>query len=225
MIGDDVRFIGFGLDARFEGRLQIASAPRKAPLGEGVIELKDATYKAYGQDLDVERGRLLFAGPMDNPGLDIRAVRTAGDVKAGIEVTGTVSRPSARVFSEPSLPDAEAFAYLLTGRPLAGASSSEGSMLGSAALALGLENADILTKNVGRELGLDEVGISGDGDSAGLVLGKYLTPDIFVSYVMGLFDSEDAIKVNYRLTDRISVEGLSGSDKQAVDLLYRFERN
>lgn len=225
LLGDDVRFIGFGLDARFEGRLQIASAPRKPPLGEGVIELKDATYKAYGQDLDVERGRLLFAGPMDNPGLDIRAVRTAGDVKAGIEVTGTVSRPSARVFSEPSLPDAEAFAYLLTGRPLAGASSSEGSMLGSAALALGLENADILTKNVGRELGLDEVGISGDGDSAGLVLGKYLTPDIFVSYVMGLFDSEDAIKVNYRLTDRISVEGLSGSDKQAVDLLYRFERN
>ena len=223
-LGKDVRFTGLGLAARFEGRLRVTAAPGQQPLGEGTIELHDAAYKAYGQDLNVERGRLLFAGPLDNPGLDIRAVRTVGEIKAGLEVSGTASRPSARVFSNPAMPDADAFSYLLTGRPLSSASASDGSMLGSAALALGVENADVLSKKIGRQLGLDEVGISGDGANAGLTLGKYLTPDLYVSYVMGLFDAQSAIRLDYRLTDRISIQGLTGSQKQAVDVLYHYEK-
>jgi len=225
LLGDQVRFSGFGLDARIDGRLRISSKPAQPLLGEGAIALEEAYYKAYGQDLAVERGRLLFAGPLDNPGLDVRATRRSGEVVAVLELTGTASRPSARVFSEPPLPDAEAFAYLLTGKPLSGASSSDGAMLSGAALALGLDNADGVTRKIGRQLGLDEVGLTGGGSNAGLVLGKYLTPDIYLSYVLNLFGGEGAVQVEYKLTDSISVQGRTSAESQEVDLIYRYERD
>ena len=224
-LGDDVTFSGLGLDARLTGRLDVSTAPDRAPIGEGEIALLEARYKAYGQDLTVERSRFLFAGPLDNPGLDVRAVRRAGEVTAGLLVTGTASAPRARVFSEPALPDAEAFAYLLTGRPLSGASQSDGRMLAAAALQMGLENSATVTQRIGASLGLDELGFGADqAGNTGLVLGKYLAPDIYLSYVMGLLDGAAAVQIEYRLTDSISVQGRSGTGSQAVDLLYRFER-
>lgn len=223
VLGDRVTFNGFGLDTRLTGRMRVTAEAGEPLLGEGSIDLVDGYYQAYGQDLSIERGRLLFAGPLDNPGLDVRAVRDTGEVKAGLQVSGTASNLSARVYSEPPLPDAEALSYLLTGRGLDSASSGEGSMLSSAALALGLDNADTLSRKIGRQFGLDDVGITGAGADAGLRLGKYLAPDLYLSYVLGLFGGQGAVQLDYQLTDRISVQGRSGSERQAVDLLYRFE--
>ena len=83
----------------------------------------------------------------------------------------------------------------------------------------------MLSKKIGRQFGLDEIGITGDGDDAGLTLGKYLTPDLYLSYVLGLFGGQGAVQLEYQLTDRISVQGRSGTESQTVDLLYRYERD
>ena len=67
------------------------------------MELKDGTYQSYGQDLAIERGLLIFNGPLDSPQLDIRATRQIDDIVAGIHLTGTPAALLSTVYSEPAM--------------------------------------------------------------------------------------------------------------------------
>ena len=74
-LGHDVKLAGMGLDGSIRGQLRIDQRPGRVATGTGTLNV-GGTYKAYGQNLQIESGRLLFAGTaLDNPGLDIRAVR------------------------------------------------------------------------------------------------------------------------------------------------------
>ena len=59
------------------------------------------SYRAFGQKLVIERGRLVFGGPVRNPGLDLLALRKNQAVEAGVEVRGTLQLPVTRLVSEP----------------------------------------------------------------------------------------------------------------------------
>jgi translocation and assembly module TamB len=224
-LGDAVQVNAFGLDTRLSGGLAVAVQGAATPTARGTVTLQDGRFDAYGQELQIRRGRLLFAGPLDNPGLDFRAVRDAGEVVAGIEVSGSADRMRSRVFSEPTLPQAEALAWLLTGRGLSGASSDDGSLLASAAVSLGLERSEMVTREIGSALGLDELSVAPGGslDKSALVLGKAISPRLYIRYALGVLDGEGSVKLDYKLTDRISLEAESGA-RQGADVIYRLER-
>ncbi len=224
VLGDDVNFSGFGLRARLDGALEVTRRPGQRT-AQGTLTLQEARYKAYGQDLVIERGRLIFAGPMENPALDFRAVRRVQGVTVGLDVGGTLRAPRSRVFSEPPMSETEAFSYLLTGRPLAGASQSDGMLLARAAMALGVERSELLTQQIAQTLGLDELRVeSGEVmEESAVVLGKYLTPDLYVGYALGLFDQAGTVRLEYRLTDNWSLEAKSG-EAQSMDLIFTIER-
>ncbi len=224
-LGDEVRVSAFGLDAGLAGGLAVRVDGTAAPTGRGTVSLEGGRFTAYGQDLSIRRGRLLFAGPLDNPGLDVEAVRDAGEVTAGIAVSGNASRIQSRVFSEPPLPQADALAWLLTGRGLSSASQSEGNALASAAVALGVEQSEQVTRQIGSALGLDQLSVAA-GESleeTSLVLGKQLTPQLFIRYALGVMGDEGRVELEYKITDNISVEGESGA-AHGADVLYRLER-
>lgn len=227
-LGDAVSFKGFGLDTRLVGAMD-AVVDRRGTTVDGKIELRDGRYKAYGQDLTVERGRLLFAGPPGNPDVDLRAMRLSRDeqVKAYLAMSGPLSKPRPRVYSEPALPEAEALAYLLTGRGLDQAGQQEGVDIAGAALSLGLSRGEPLLQKLSDRLGLDDLrvesGANGIADSS-LLLGKYLNPDLYLGYTQGLFNPEGAVLLRLRLSRRLEVESRSGTE-QSVDLFYRLEHN
>ena len=228
VLGDDVSFKGFGLRTDLRGAVDAASDTGGARL-DGKIELHDGSYQAYGQDLQVERGRLLFAGPPTNPELDLRAVRDSRDgrVKAYLETRGRLQNPRFRVYSEPILPEAEALAYLLTGRGLDSAGRDEGVDIAGAALSLGISKSEPLLQDLSDRLGLDELTIdSGRGglEDSALVLGKYLNPDLYLGYSQGLFNPEGAVLLRLRLSERLELESRSGNE-QSADLLYRIEHD
>jgi translocation and assembly module TamB len=227
-LGDEVSFSGFGLQTRLTGTLDAATDAKGTRL-DGRIDLQDARYKGYGQELTVERGRLLFAGPPANPDIDLRAVRESRDgrVKAYLAVTGPLSKPASRVYSEPALPDAEALAYLLTGSGLDEAGKGEGVDIAAAALELGLSKGDPLLQDLGDRLGIDDLKLeSGAGgiESSSLLLGKYLNPDLYLGYSQGLFNPEGAVLLRLRVTERLELESRSGNE-QSVDLFYRLEHD
>jgi len=56
-------------------------------------------------------------------------------VKAGIIVTGTPLAPLVRLYSEPSMPDADILSYIVVGKPMSG-DEAKSSLLASAAEAL-----------------------------------------------------------------------------------------
>jgi translocation and assembly module TamB len=222
-LGEEVRVSAFGLDTGLSGGLALGVDGAAPATARGTVTLVGGRFTAYGQDLAIRRGRLLFAGPMDNPGLDFEAVRDAGEVKAGIEVSG--AQMHSRVFSEPSLPQAEALAWLLTGRGLSGASSSDGATLAGAAVALGLEGSDQVTREIGTSLGLDELSVApGTGlEDSALVLGKSLSPQLYIRYALGLLGQQGTVELEYKVTDSVSVEAESGA-RYGADVIYKLER-
>ena len=231
-LGDEVKFDGFGLTAKVRGEITVTERPGALAIASGELALADGKYKAYGQDLTIERGRLLFSGgPVGNPGLDVRAKRTVerpdedDDVVVGIDVRGTLRDPETTIFATPAMSSSDALAYLVVGRPLADSTDAEQSQLSDAASSMKLSGGEFLAQQIGRRIGLDEVRISDSDDpaEAQLWLGTYLSPKLFVSYGTGLFEQFHTARVRYQVSSKWSVEAESGRESSA-DVKYTIER-
>jgi translocation and assembly module TamB len=222
-LGSDFLVTGRGIDTRLEGKLALRS-PGDAPIAaSGEIRLAGGTYEAYGRKLTIERGKLVFDGPLDNPALDLRAMRKNQQVEAGVEVRGTAKAPQVRLVSNPEVPDTEKLAWLVLGRPIAGNNPTDAQALQrSAALLLADVGISPLQKQVAKGLGLDELSFSpGESGSAGgvVTIAKRLSDRIYVMLEQSLTAAGSALKVNYQLSQRWSVRTESGAT-DAVDLFY-----
>ncbi len=125
ILGDRVRVSALGLDATFGGELRLHSNAGEPLLGTGDIRILEGNYRAYSQDLEIVRGIISYTNsPLDNPGLNIQATRTIGDVIVGINALGTARRTNITTFSTPSMSENNRISYLVTGAP-----SDEGAKL------------------------------------------------------------------------------------------------
>ncbi|QDE40522.1 pathogenicity protein [Luteibacter pinisoli] len=233
-LGQKLHLVGFGIDGRITGTLDVRERPGRATTGQGQVTV-DGTYKAYGQDLRIEQGQLLFATtPIDNPGLNIRAARTLNPnatiddgQKVGLYVSGTARRPILTVFSNPVMEQSDALSYLVTGKPLSQVKGGEGNMVGAAAQALGSAAGDLLAKSVGSKIGVDDIGVSNNdalGGTSAFTVGKYLSPRLYLSYGVGLFDPGQVITLRYLFSHRWNFEAQNATDFSRASLNYRLER-
>jgi autotransporter translocation and assembly factor TamB len=220
-LGKKVSFTGQGLQTNLAGNLKIIKTGEKMAM-QGNVDMEKASYKRFGQDLTVRKGRFLFNGPADNPWLDVEAIRLSKSKKitAILTLTGSLKNPQTRISSEPSLPESEALAYLVTGGPLNQVSKSDSNMLASAALSYGAGKVTWLAD----KLGIDEFNVE-EGktlqDSL-LVMGQYLTPDFYVGTKIGMFNKQAALILKRKLTDTINVETQAGTS-QRIKLNYEFD--
>lgn len=233
-LGDDVRYTGLNLDSTVSGGLTLTTRPNESASATGTLRLA-GTYDAYGQQLTLSDGQLLFNGPLADPGLDVRAVRTfeaelgTDDTEVGIELTGTLREPRTRVFSRPAMNEADALSYLLFGRPASGSNAGLGTeettTLQTAALSLGLQQALPVVQRIGSSLGLDELTVRSTATDAGaLMAGKYLSPKVYIRYSYGLFNRIGGLLLRFRVNERLSIETRSGEQK-SMDLLYTVEKD
>lgn len=227
-LGDDVRFKGFGLDSQLSGKLNLLKDSQRQLLTTGFVSVKEGSYKAYNQTLKIERGRLIFQGDYENPGLDIRASREiegTEKVTVGLEISGTLQRPTAKVFSVPAQSDSQAMMMLLTGKAGEEASSAGALLLLSAAGGLGDDSEEGISESITRFFRVDELAVKSDKgvDQSELWVGKYLTPRLLVRYVVGVFEQAFSFGVVYQLTDELRIEAVSGEEK-SVDMIYKIER-
>ena len=220
-LGKHISFSGQGLTTNLTGKLKIIKTGEKMAM-HGNVDMLKARYKSYGQDLTVRKGRFVFSGPVDNPWLDVEAIRVSKNKKvtAILSLTGSLEKPQTRISSEPALPEAEALAYLITGGPLNQVSKSEGNMLASAALSYGGGQAAWLTD----KLGIDEFEVQeGETLQDSLVaVGQYLTPDFYVGAKVGLFNKQAAVVLKHKITDAINVETQAGTSHR-VKLNYEID--
>ncbi|MDX1454772.1 MAG: translocation/assembly module TamB domain-containing protein [Gammaproteobacteria bacterium] len=224
-LGNDTRFSGYGLDTRLTGELTVQAATDQPATASGTIDMAAGKYRIYGQTLDVQRGRLVYTGqPISEPGLDVRAVRQVNPNQlVGMNLRGTASAPKLDFFAEPALPQTEILSYLVSGSSV-GENQAAGGNVDSASVALGLGAGQVLA-DAGDKVGIDEVRFSevSDREQAALILGKYLSPDLYVGYGIGLFDAVNSFRINYRLSSKWTLEAISGI-KSSTDLIYTIER-
>ena len=225
-VGDDVRLSAFGLKAKLNGDLKVAQDKRGLGLN-GQINIPSGRFHAYGQDLVVRKGELQFAGPPDQPYLNMEAIRnpeaTEDDVTAGVRVTGLADQPKVEIFSDPAMSQQEALSYLLRGQGLS-SSGSDSDALTSALVGLGVAQSGQVVGKIGETFGVSNLALdtAGVGDSQQVQVSGYVLPGLQVKYGVGIFDSLATLTLRYRLMPKLYLEAVSGID-QALDLLYQFE--
>ena len=226
-VGPDVQVQATGLRGKIEGSILTVTEPRALPWGRGEIRVVDGTFGVFGQTLEIETGRLIYTGgSLENPGLEIRAVRKVDNVTAGALVRGTLQQPEISVYSDPAMPSAEALSYLTLGKSLDQLQAGEQTTINQAASSLALSGGGMIARDLGRRLGLDDISVTADDASGGasVVISKYLGSGLYVSYGLGLFDTVNTLRLRYQINQRLSLEATSG-DEAAADLFYTFERD
>jgi len=228
-LGDDVRLQAFGLSTRLGGSLQlITTAENQQPTVEGSLRSIDGTFAAYGRELNIERGVLIFSGVADNPNVDVRAVRNlryqGQDIKIGVQLTGPLNAMETRLFGEPAMSESDALSYLVLNRPMQRSDSLDSEELSGAAVALGMVNLLPVTDDLRDTLGLDEVKFEGNTrESSSIVAGKNIGEDFYIRYSYSLFDRIGRFIVRYDIGRGFSLEAGSGLE-QTIDLLYSIDR-
>ena len=227
-LGPDFQVRGHGLATRLAGSLILTSNTQGngLPRLSGDLRTVRGTYKAYGQQLDIEQGVLHFAGPYDNPALDILAIRPNLQQRVGVQISGTALSPVVRLVAEPDLADAEKLAWLVLGRSSANG-GAEAAVLQQAALALLGGNGKSLSGSLSEALGLDELSMRGatsnaDGStatSATVTLGKRVTRDFYVAYERSLAGTLGTFYIFYDLSRRFTLRAQTG-EQSAVDLIF-----
>ena len=230
-LGDQLSVRARGYEGKLAGRVQLQTNKEGELRAYGEVYAVDATFLAYGQRLQVDPGRLIFDGPLDNPALQVTAWRRNQAVEAGVQISGTARAPRVQLVSQPPVPEGERLSWLVLGRAPGDASQADLGLLQAAAGAL-LASGDAmpLDRRLARSVGLDEVSLRGTGEVQDRVVafGKRLSDRAYVSYERGLGAiATNLVKLDYALSRRWSLRAetgssTTGSSTSGWGLFYRF---
>jgi translocation and assembly module TamB len=233
VFGEKVRVKVGGLDTLLKGNIRVAFQNSKDLTADGEIRADQGTYLVQGTKLNITRGRVMFQGPPDNPGLDILAVRTirgsqrledyVDEVKAGVVVTGSIRSPLVRLYSQPSMSETDVLSYILFGKPMGrGADQQNLAILGKAAqLLLG----DKMDSSLVSRLKLDTLDIQSEGGDVSqsiVTVGKYLDPRLYLGLGGSLFSNTYQVILRYALTPRLELETRGGT-QSGGGIYYKVE--
>lgn len=245
-LGDGFYLRGAGLDARVEGQLRLRAEGRGAIRATGTLEAKDGVYEGFGQKLAIERGRVNFQGPLENPGLDVLALRRGLPVDVGVSITRTAANPLIKLYANEPMADHQILSWLVLGRAAEDTDPAQDRVaLATAAAGLLAGGGEGISTQLARRLGLDEFSLrTGAVSGAGSLLprasvagsvrgspstvseeivtvGKRLSEDITISYERAASGADNLVQIAYRLTQRLSVLARAGTEN-ALNLVYSF---
>lgn len=220
-LGEHVSIDTTGLTGRLTGNITVRSGYEAVTNATGELNIEQGKYTAYARKLDIQRGRLIFTGgPIENPGIDIRAIKEFPDVRAGVNVRGTLQQPRLSFFSDPSLTQSQIVSLILAGGSLETAQNRQAGA-GNELLAQG---GAILAQQIGSRVGIEDVSLESDlTNQTSLVLGRYLSPRLYVSYGVALTEQLNVLKLRYSLGDRWTIKTEVGTARGA-DLVYTIQK-
>lgn len=216
-LGDHISIDTMGLSAKLGGGIFIRSGYDAITRANGELNIESGKYMAYGRLLDIDRGRLYFGGPIDNPGIAITAKKVFPDVTAYVNVRGTLLQPLMSFSSDPPLPQSQIVSLILAGGSLESAQNR------GANVALG-QGVAMLAQQYGSALGIQEAGLESDiNNETSVVLGRYLNPRLYVSYGISLTEQLNTFKLRYTLGDHWTLKAELGQ-AQGADLVYTIDK-
>lgn len=215
-LGNDFRFSGNGLNAELGGSVRLLAQPGGELQARGQVRVEKGRFKAYGQDMDIDKGLITFTGALDNPALDIRATRRNSSVGAGVEISGSVLLPAVKLVANEPMSEKDKLSYLVLGR--AATVDERSSDMGGASA------GGLLAGMINDRIGLfDDVGVQSRGSTTGsdgtvnpaeqvVTLGKQLTRELYVGYEYGLKSAEQAVRISYQLSQKLSLIARAGRE-------------
>ena len=227
-LGEKFYIRASGLEGRLTGKLQMRNDNNQQLKMTGAIAAQDAAFKAYGQNLTVRRGIVSFQGPLDDPNLNVLAVREGLAVEAGVEIAGSVRHPRVKLVSTPDVPDTEKLSWIVLGRKPDTSGLDTSVLLSAAGSILGGQSGSGITDQITKALGVDEITFKQAGVGSSLtgqigVIGKRISSRAYLSYERSLTATTMGItKLTYNLTPKVTVVTQAGEDS-AIDLFYTIQ--
>lgn len=194
VLGDDIRITAFVFRGKVKGNLLIEQVPNLPPRGTGTIEVAAGEYLIFNQPLQIERGRVLFSG---GP-LDNPGL--------DLRVKRTAPAPPTR-------------------RPGGAREVTVGAQVSGT---LRNPRLTLFSRPAMPDSSILSYLATGQPPqttgNTSLTLGRYLNPDLYVGYRLGLFGSANSFVLRYRLTRRLDLEATTSSEQSGADLFYTIER-
>jgi autotransporter translocation and assembly factor TamB len=178
------------------------------------MTLKDGAIEFAGRLFKMTKGEVAFdALSPNNPMLDMRAERETEDgTVAAIVIAGRAKAPKIALESTPARPTEDVMALLLFDKPASDLSAIESLQVADSLVALGgvgpFGGAG-LSGSARQALGLDLLNVAVAEEDAGataLTVGKYVSPDLFISATQDARGENGSIRVEYEITDSITIE-------------------
>ncbi|MDH0867488.1 translocation/assembly module TamB domain-containing protein [Mitsuaria sp. GD03876] len=228
-LGRRLQLKGYGIDTKLRGVLHLAQDGQPRPQMTGEVRSEGGTFNAYGQKLVVERGVFSFVGPLDNPRLDVLAIRSGmenDNVRVGVTVTGTAGSPRIRLYSEPDMSETNKLSWLVLGRAPENLGRTDTALMQRAAMALISGDGESASDKLIHNIGLDELSFSGEGDDArGTVvrLGKQVSRNVFVAYERGLNATTGTWQLMYKVAQRFTLRAQANDVQQGLDVIWQWK--
>jgi outer membrane protein assembly complex protein YaeT len=207
--------------AEIESNLTVVGTPYETGLLGELTLLEGSEIRLNERRYETERGVLTFADERRIfPSFDLLLNTTAGTYDITISVTGTPGDTETTLTSDPTLPEPDIMAMLVTGRTLDDMRGEEYEVARAQVLSyLAGRVGSSLGRGLQQATGLSEVRIeptliANEADpSARLTLGQELTDDLKLVYSTNLTDSNDQIWVaEYDVTRRFQTRGVRQED-------------
>ena len=152
----------------------------------------------------------------------------------GVEVSGPITDPKIQLFSNPAiLSQADALSMLVLGRPASQANQAGGQLLLAAISSMNLgtnSNGTQLIEQLKQNLGFDfNVKTNTNynqltnqvSDSTAFVVGKSLSKRLYLSYNVGLSQTDpNVLTLKYILNKFLSIQVSSSETGNGIDFLY-----
>lgn len=218
-IEDGVKFKGFDIDAVISGKLDI-SRPKDAMYANGRITIKEGVYKLPGQELVINKGRLLYPPGtlLVNPMLDIKMHSDFTDSPLEIQVSGTAQKP---LISEGTLtknPDKALSQAILTSSGFVTKDLLQEK--------LKLSEFGLIEDEHNVDLFVDPSKSSSELKNKQLVVGRPLNKRIHAQYLHSIDEAKKRIRLKFALSDNWEI-GIEGGEQGAAgaDLSFAIERD
>jgi translocation and assembly module TamB len=218
-LGDRLNFSGEGIETRLAGAIHVTTGP-SGFLGKGTIRTVRGTYFAFGQELTIDRGQLVFDGRLDNPGLDIVALRKNLAVEAGVAVTGTVKVPVIQLTSNPPVPDSEKLSWLVLGQGTTAGGGDLAALQAASAALLGAHGKPI-SASIAQSIGLDTITVKGaerstqpgtpGAENQVIAVGKRISERLSLVYEQGITLATNTLRLEYELTRSLTLRAEAGT--------------
>ncbi|MDD3051117.1 MAG: translocation/assembly module TamB domain-containing protein [Candidatus Cloacimonetes bacterium] len=213
----------------------------------GEVKTLRGYYELYGKKFVIKNGSIIFSGgEIPDPYLDISISHTFRDASRNkrtldIYITERAMSPKLSFeIDEVEIPETDAISYLLFGRSSSDISQGEKSQVNDETGNLDFAKNIIakqltgqITNKIGKALNLDVIEFSGFENlkQATVLIGKYITNDLFLSYEKEFSLSQskeiipEKISLEYEINKYFIIEATKGDEKSTgVDIYFKIEK-
>ncbi len=248
---DDITIGMQKISSKIRGSILLNVNNDNQMLATGTIETYNGSFSAYGQKLDIARGKLIYdKDPLDSPWINIEAtrsinldsnddIRSLENIIVGIIISGHISSPDITLFSNPNkYTENEILSLLLTGS-LSSMINDDGTtddnkpdnfysmLLGKNFIqSLGVLNqlSDTLSLNqitIGGSINDNQTGISSKGP-INITMSKNINDNLRLIGTFGIYSDDYSLSAIYNINKNIMLKGYTNQLSHGLNMLYKF---